>query len=395
MKNRKKILGYVLIGLMILFVIVLQVIPKPINWRPSYESNEKAPYGAKILFERLNDIFPEQEIKKNNQTLYEIFCEDCPIANYIHINQQIEMNGLDSEALLEFVQKGGEAFLAAESFSGMVADTFGLETNFAGLYLEEDDSLSLEFVNVQLQKNEAYSYRKGSVTTYFSRFDSTQVIVLAMNSEKDAVLLKAPFGQGNFYFSSTPIAFTNYNVLWENNYQFIENAFSYLPQKTVVWDEYYKGGGGNVVDSPFRFVWSVPALRWALILTIIGAFLYLLFEAKRTQRIIPIIKPLANTTLEFTETIGRLYFQQKDHKNIADKKITYFFDYVRTHFYIDTQKVDEGFIEKLAYKSDKPLEEIREMMRFIRETQEKKYISDKHLANLSKLIDTFKYQYSE
>lgn len=392
MKDRKKTFGYLLVGLIVLFVIVLQIIPKPINWKPTYKNNKKSPYGAKILYERLNDIFPEQEIEENNRTLYEVFCKDCPIANYIHINQKIEMSQLDAEAILEFVDRGGEAFLAAEDFSGLVADTFGLETNFANLYISKEDSLSLLFVNPSLQNPKDYPYRKGSVGTYFSRFDSTQITILATNSKKDAVLLKAPFGEGSFYFSSTPIAFTNYNVLWEKNYQFIENALSYLPQQTVIWDEYYKGGTTSALNTPFRFVWSRPSLRWALILTIFGTFLYLLFEAKRTQRIIPIIKPLANTTLEFTETIGRLYFQKKDHKNIAEKKITYFFEYVRTHFYLNTQKIDEEFIEKLAYKSDKPIEEIRDLMQFIRQTQEKKYISDKHLADLSKLIDTFKYE---
>ena len=52
----------------------------------------------------------------------------------------------------------------------------------------------------------------------------------------------------------------------------------------------------------------------------------MIFNAKRRQRVVPIINPLPNTTLDFTKTIGNLYYQEGNHQNIVDKKIIYFLE---------------------------------------------------------------------
>ncbi|MFN8247216.1 MAG: hypothetical protein U0T56_12660 [Ferruginibacter sp.] len=38
--------------------------------------------------------------------------------------------------------------------------------------------------------------------------------------------------------------------------------------------------------------------------------------------------------MAFTETIARLYLQKKDNKNIADKMIMYFNEFIRTHYFL-------------------------------------------------------------
>lgn len=46
---------------------------------------------------------------------------------------------------------------------------------------------------------------------------------------------------------------------------------------------------------------------------------YTVFESKRRQKFIPIIPPLHNSSLDFTETVGLLYFNKSDHSNLAEK----------------------------------------------------------------------------
>ena len=59
-------------------------------------------------------------------------------------------------------------------------------------------------------------------------------------------------------------------------------------------------------------------------------------QGKRKQRIIPVITPLKNTSLEFVETIGRLYYQKGTRSGIAHKKIIFFLDFIRTRYNIAT-----------------------------------------------------------
>jgi hypothetical protein len=79
---------------------------------------------------------------------------------------------------------------------------------------------------------------------------------------------------------------------------------------------------------------------------------YMLFASKRVQRIIPIVKPPVNLSLQFTRTIGSLYYQQHDHRDIAVKKMIYMLEKVRQQYFLQTVQTDEAFRIKLAHRSN-------------------------------------------
>jgi hypothetical protein len=113
----------------------------------------------------------------------------------------------------------------------------------------------------------------------------------------------------------------------------------------------------------------------------------MVFESKRKQRPIPVIKPLVNSTLEFTATIGNLYFQRGDHKNIIEKRIHFFFDYVRTHFYLSGSEPD--FVERLSKKSMKPTDQIQSLISGINNCISAPKISTTELTDLNKQFERF------
>ena len=65
-----------------------------------------------------------------------------------------------------------------------------------------------------------------------------------MGSEHGAGInyIRCAYGEGFFYFHSIPTAFTNYNILRNDNADYISKALSYLPIQTTYWDEYHKAG---------------------------------------------------------------------------------------------------------------------------------------------------------
>jgi len=124
-------------------------------------------------------------------------------------------------------------------------------------------------------------------------------------------------------------------------------------------------------------------------LFVYGMLLYLLFNAKRRQRVVPVVKPLRNTTVEFIQTIGNLYFQEGDTVNIVQKKIIYFLDRVRNRYYLDTSKLDESFAEKLHNKSGKNKALIDSILHFINDFEKKKFAIQVDLVKLNSLIEEF------
>jgi hypothetical protein len=115
----------------------------------------------------------------------------------------------------------------------------------------------------------------------------------------------------------------------------------------------------------------------------------MVFESKRKQRIIPVIKPLANTTLEFVSTIGNLYYQRGDHKNIADKKIQFFFDHIHAHYYMSTSYRDENFISVISKKSGVGEQTVRSLIEAINQILSKEKIRKEELISLNSLLEQF------
>ena len=115
----------------------------------------------------------------------------------------------------------------------------------------------------------------------------------------------------------------------------------------------------------------------------------MIFNAKRKHRIIKVIKPLENTTVAFTKTIGNLYYETKDHNTIIDKKITYFLEYLRRVYFLDTQSLDDKFIKNLSLKSGKKQPEIKKLITIIRQLKAKRECYESDLLRLNRTIEDF------
>jgi hypothetical protein len=120
--------------------------------------------------------------------------------------------------------------------------------------------------------------------------------------------------------------------------------------------------------------------KWAFWLFILLLLLFVLMEMRRKQRYIPFVKPPKNDSLDFVKTIGRLYYDKGDHKNLCRKMAAYFLEHVRAVYKIPTNLLDDKFIRTLQYKSDATEFEIRSIVSFI------KFMDDGGMVGKGQLI---------
>ncbi|MGN6533049.1 MAG: hypothetical protein ACTHK0_15010, partial [Ginsengibacter sp.] len=198
---------------------------------------------------------------------------------------------------------------------------------------------------------------------------------------------------------------SNYFLLTNDNYKYFESVTAYLrfsPQY-VYWDEYYKyyssprnrnNSDNDDHFSSLKVIKQNPPLFWAFYITVAGILLYILFNIKRKQRIIPTIKPNTNSTVVFSETVGRLYLQQKNNLNIAEKMITYFYEYLRKKYFINTAVINKEFITSVSGKSGVSRIETEQLFELIMKIQEHENVSDEELMELNLKIENFKKQKS-
>lgn len=386
---------YLLPGLAV-FALLLYVeltAPRPVDWTPSFSRYDKIPYGSYVLYDLLADYFPGQEIIPSEKPIHETIVEGefTYASNYIFINSNFKIDEFEAAELITYAAKGGNVLIAAEQFGKALTDTLEFTTRFP--FRMPDDSVSINLSNPALRRDSSYVYRNGTTDYFFTRFDTARALVLGRNSLGQVNFIRLAHGAGAFYLSTVPYAFTNYNALYHGNIDYISKALSYLPRQPVYWDEYYKVRRQSA-STPLRFILNRPALQWAWYLTLAGVLLFIIFEGRRRQRIIPVIPPLSNTTVQFVQTVGRLYYLNGDHKNLAEKKISHFLEHLRNYYYLKTDSLSEALYQQIAEKSGISRGEVDKLFRTIRTVQQREEISEAELQQLHQLMETF-YQQSE
>jgi hypothetical protein len=385
--------------LLVLIIIGVSAIelskPKPINWSKTYNETHKIPYGTFILFDQLKTLFPDSEVKHIRVTPYEYFddfynWEDSTYivsGTFMHINNFADLDDVSAQELLDFAAHGNDIFLSTNYPPQKILDT--LKIDIKNNYSFKGKAF-FSLANPTFA-NDSITIKKGIENYFFSKLDSVTTTVLGyqkFDSIQHVNYVKVMHGSGNFYLHLQPLAFTNYHLLKENNQKYAAAVLSYLNDDTIHFDSRNKVGE-NLGDSPLRFILSKPALRWAWYLGLLTLICFIIFNAKRKQRIVKVIKPVENTTVAFTKTIGNLYYETKDHNTIIDKKITYFLEYLRREFYLDTQLLDEKFVKNLSLKSNTKKETVKRLINLILQLKAKRHCEEADLLRLNKAIEAF------
>jgi hypothetical protein len=381
----------IVFGLVLAAYIVAEVNkPQAVNWTVTLSKGDKNPYGGYILYRQLSNIFPEATIESHRTPVYnQINNYEGTSSAYLLINRTLDLSANDFEEMKNYVAQGNYVFISASNFKKLLIDSLGLKT-FTRVSLLNEDSTSVNFVNPSLKSEANYPFKKSTIDEYFTKIDTSKSAILGVNNLADVNFIKMVYGEGAFFIHTAPLCFSNYFMLYQNNAEYPAKALSYLPKniKKIYWDEYYKLGPLGAT-TPLRFILSNEFLRWALRLAIIGLLIYVLFAIKRKQRVIPVISPLRNTTLDFIKTVSSVYFNQKDNNTIASKKVNYFLEYVRQKFYLQTQLLDESFIQQLSRKSGVEKNNVEYLVKLLGEIDSGYAVSDKQLLRLNYQIENF------
>ena len=374
------------IAFLVLLIAAIVVIdsnrPKPIDWTPTFSLKDKIPYGMYVFDQEINSLLKGQKIRKFKTTPYEYFDSKYDydsLVNDYRINGTFlsisKISNFDAASITEicsFVDHGNNAFISSEMMPNALLDSLNLKMDSEYKY---SDSIYNWVANKKLG-NQKYKIIEGVNNNYFSKIDTLNTTVLGyQNGDSTRInFIKVNYKTGVFYLHTQPVAFTNFHLLKDNHHEYAEKVLSYIPKGKVFWC--IKDQTGEVIsDSPMRYILSQPALKWAWYIFLMGMLVFIFFNAKRKQRVVPIIKPLANTTVDFTKTIGNLYYQEGDHNNIIDKKIIYFLEKVRNEYLIETNRLDDDFIKKLHLKSGKKIDDIKDIVSLINAYRKNNYLS--------------------
>lgn len=388
-----------------IYVIVLSLIlagyayveyhrPPRIDWSPTLSRFDRIPFGTWVLFRRLPDLFDTTPTPVRTTFFDHLRGRVARGEAFIAIAWELRTGEADEAEMLRYVASGNTLFLASENFSPTLADTLGFDTD-THTSIGPTDSVSLRLVNPVFGSRRLYPMLRGSVDTYFDRFDTARTTVLGMTDKGRADFISIPVGKGRFLLHTAPLAFSNIALLRGDGDHYAARALSYLPERPheLFWDDYHSIGLGGPT-TPLRVILSRDPLRHAYQAALLAIALFLLFRSKRRQRVIPIVEAPRNTTMDFVDTVSRLYIDRADHRDIALKKVGFLLDQVRTQFGIPTGMLDEDFIQRLSARSGATQQEVRTLVRLMEAVRSSTTLVEPELLNLSRTIDSFQKRIS-
>jgi len=383
-----KIYLFIASVLLIFYLIGQYNRPVPINWSQTLKNDEKIPFGTYIIYQRLTDIFPQANVVTVREPVYSVLADHGERQGvYIIICQNLKLTDDDYDQLSGFVEKGNDVFISAFEFGDIFKKKLKVATDIENV---SDEKNGIHFLNKNVGSDTLYNNDKFINDSYFYDIDTAKATIIAQNNFHHAVFFKLKLGKGNLYVNSDPLMFTNYSLLNTKGVMLAGTTLSYLDKnnKTVLWDEYFTQGHANE-ESVMRVFLNNPSLRWAYYIALFSIVAFVLYQMKRRQRIIPVIEPLSNTSVEFANVVGQVYYEQRNNSNIAQKKIAYFLEYIRTRFYLKTNVLDDNFLNALAQKSGVQRDLLTDLIRQITLLGNSKNVTDNDLISLNQNIELF------
>lgn len=430
MKSSRNFL-FAMLVLFVLFCLLQVNLPKKFVWSPTFSHVDKQPLGCFVFDSVLTQSLPNG-YHVTKKTFFQLDQEHAKekISVLMVVDQQ-NLKQLDVKYLCNIARRGGKVMVVASgSFDdGRNADTvvvdelertfnvriedgtyFSLRGILAGLKVHDNDMYDTIYWNNRETMYAAQSYRMfynmvggtlfvdsvpkvkrlaytlstagydykhdslyvGDFTGFDTIVDEKERIerIDTFAIKKIPVAVSVPYGKGEVIFVSSPLLFTNYGMLEGNTFVYIFRLMSYLADLPVYRTEAYVKTDAMLVaeQSPFREFIKRPPLRWALYLALLGVVLFMIFTARRRQRVIPIMSKPANRSLEFIQLIGTLYYQRKDHVDLVRKKFKLFAEELRKTAGVDISDVntDDREYLLLAEKTGMNSDRLKKVIRQIR-----------------------------
>ncbi len=385
--------------------------PKPFRWQETYDKFDKHPYGAYVLGKQIDHFFPGHKVKSASSEifdqyeysgiyydtanyLYDMEDETMEQFNFFALDENFRINELDMRALLLHIYQGNDALISANYITELLTDELGLDMGFAyaidSIDGQENPVFEQEKFTVQFLDGEWVDLKPLNSITHIEAYpDSAKVI--GTNKEGNVLGVQYGIGKGKLTLVTMPHVFSNYTIL-KTNSQLSADLITGLPNAETYWASGNWSFRASYEDTPglLSFIYSQESLRWAFFVLLVSVLLFFLFEIKRQQRPIPVIAPVQNISLKFSESISQLYLMRKDHREMVRKKMKFLMEKVRSEYQMNTAEINDHFYQRLAAKAEIKEKEIRQLFTLYFAYKDKSEVSEEEFLKFNRLVQLFK-----
>jgi hypothetical protein len=315
------------------------------DMRVTLASNDTKPMGGKVFRSMAGEVFDDFVFENNAQPFdawYKKFLDDYYQdmgSAYVLVSPYVNAHKTEVEKMKDFISDGNTMLVITDGLSDAFKEVFEVDIMHRpdsvarNLYgLADTYKFLLDSYDTAASASKFGFYYYPLTATVDSFNNSRRVATLNMAGNTDGIEME--IGSGRLILVANAKAVSNYFLLTGENYRYGVGLLSYLNfnPDAIYWDEFYRRNTNRPAEdqSIFSAIFANPALRWAFWLLLALCAIAVFTNLFRRQRVIPVRKPNRNTTVEFTQTIARLYYNKKDNRNIALKMIQHFMEHIRS-----------------------------------------------------------------
>jgi hypothetical protein len=383
-------------------------------WPVTFYPDDKSPYGCFMLKAMLTDMMGQDKVDApflSGETFNKTHQDTGAL--YIMFGYDIFIQDTDWDGIVDFASRGNTVLIAVQNLPYEIN-----KVHFD--YMLDDyywsDEIQLTFLNGQVdgsftyQQNFSSSFINWTGVAENNRFEAPGMNVLGKGEVDDDVLynlVEFTVGNGKLIFCTTPLIFTNF-AMKNGTYYYTEAFFGSLSFNKVYFDEYARVPypeyyEENVWDdeddpvqsssfpdsykSPLDFLMKNPALAMAYLFIILMIIAYVLLNSKRRQRAIPVaVKPL-NLSVQFAETVARMYFHEGKPVDLLRQQERIFYHISRKKYRVDTRDLSGLSEEMLVLRSGKSKVAIANIFEILRRLKANGSITQKDVNQMHEYLE--------
>jgi hypothetical protein len=375
------------------------------NWDKKYNWESKDAYGLhlmqEIIVKRNKSINPER-IESESMLDSSVLINEK--RTYVFIGADFGLYNKEIDTLFDRVFRGSELFISATDVSVNFAKSFEpallFSFDFASAVRVKFDSTNYSFTYRYQNDTLAYPWK---IINRKSSFDTSTKILSRLSGHPN--FIRFPHGKGTIMIHSTPELFYNYNLATKDGFFHAEkvanefkagNKITYLElarldedKEEDIFDLMKDNEEGERDDSYLQFLLQTPSLRAAMLLTLFGFLLFMLFRTKRMQPLVEVKPVKRNVSAVFVQTVASIYRNRDNPFSVLLLIRKNFYNTVQKHYFIDLSKRSgEQEIKHLAGRSNIPVEEINLLLNKLESANVAK-INEEYLIEVTNLKRSF------
>lgn len=346
------------------------------NWDEQYLWQSKDPYGLFIFNELIKEQVKGQSTANvlSKQVLDSLADENKP-ATYLFLGKEFGMYDDELDTLFKQIENGSDLIIITGNVTDNVAESFDPVLRFTYDYTRKATvqfgKEKSDLIYLFQQDTLAYPWQ---MISHPGNYENGTKIISTISGR--ANFISFGFGKGRIMIHSTPECFFNFQLNRKEGFRYADHVINQIdPKKELYYLEMGRlkerekedfmdmfkeeKGEGEKDDSYLQFLFQTPALRAALLLSLLGVLLFIIFRTRRMQPQVEVLPEKRNMSEIFVQTIASIYRNKDNPFSVLHLHKKNFYNTIQRHFFIDLSKrTDHREIEHLASRSGVSGEEI-------------------------------------